>query len=75
MNDISQVLFTDNELRELHKRCMIKLIAKCRKYKDSDRKEYDRRLRIIKNLFFDKLYYKRGFSYNPQTKKYRWFYD
>lgn len=67
---LNQVLFTDKDLRNLHNLCLAKLIEKARK--ETDSKRYASRLATIKNLFFDKIYYKRGFSYNPQTKKYNW---
>ena len=63
--------FTEEQLKELHKQCMLKLIAKCRTM-GKDHKDYNLKVYAIKMLFFDKIYWKRGFSYNPTTSTYQW---
>lgn len=66
-------MFTEQQLKDLHKQCMIKLISKARSMDKTD-KLYPNKIASIKNLFFDKIYWKRGFSYNPNTNLYTWVY-
>jgi hypothetical protein len=63
--------FTEQQLRELHKQCMLKLVSKARKL-GKNHKDYNLTVSSIKNLFFDKIYWERGFIFNPTTNTYQW---
>ena len=62
---------TENQLKRIHKNCIRSSIEICRVF-DKESNDYKRLCESIKMRFFDKKYFKRGYSYNPKTKKYKW---
>lgn len=62
-------------LKRLHFSCLRTSIQIARDFRSMDMtKDYERSLRSIKMRFFDKIYYKRGYSFDPKTKLYTWVY-
>ncbi len=65
--------FTEQQLKSLHKEALKRYILRARKYKNGqDLENYQLYSNRVKDLFFDKIYWKRGFTHNPTTNLYYW---